>query len=415
VSGGSPPGRPQAPSVAMRADGHVLLQWARVFGATAYMVRCVQVAESMAGNQLGEAKECTGTLGSEVGGDEPFVLPSTVLEPGSGYRFEVLALNKAGESEPSATSDFVEAVDVDLVLATAPPSKVEGLHATYTLDGVELSWNGLEEATSYKVVYRPHGQPEWVTADAGDAVQETQFSVDGLMEMQEYEFAVVATNGIGEGARSDFASMFFGAQVPEAPEPPEASEVTARSAQLSWAEGLEDGGMPVTGFKLGIRVEGTDYSGDGEPVGNRDGMLLENLMPGTRYRFRVASRNQVGWSAYSQESAVILTLKDFERKMEIWRTVGFCIVGAVLLCCLGFALASRVKDPSSQYMELKSMDTLGHGELGDSDDEGVSKVDTAFDDDDESFEELDHAIEAESARLGRSRGRSAVEAEYTQY
>ena len=32
------------------------------------------------------------------------------------------------------------------------------------------------------------------------------------------------------------------------------------------------------------------------------------------------------------------------------------------------------------------MDTLGHGELGDSDDEGVSKVDTAFDDDDESFE-----------------------------
>jgi len=420
-----PPMQPEAPRGTIETDGHLKLMWHAVKGATGYMIRCIEV--DFKGEMKG-AKECTGKL--EGGSSEiTYIMPSNTLEPGSPYRFEILALNAAGDSSPSEPSEIIEtALETKTIVSTSAPSQVQGVHSSYTPDGIELNWNALEEASFYQIYYmevndrNQHFESEWQPLPDAEEVSETQYQVNTLKKDKEYEFTIAAVNKYGRGPKSDRTeALLFGVHTPWPPEPPEATEVTSNSLLLNWAAGLEDGGLPVTSFRLQLRVWGTDYIGEGIPVGNIDNTRLDRLMPGTKYRFRISARNAVGWSSYGPESENVVTLDDKKRKAETWTAViivGLTLLLGMILCFWSHYIWVWIKGPSAEYIQLSS---LGHDDLGDedgmnlpkpetlsesSDDEGGFHISDEHDDDDDVFADEEAAV---------VRGRSSSYADEPQF
>ncbi|XP_077471288.1 obscurin [Stigmatopora argus] len=83
--------------------------------------------------------------------------------------------------------------------------------------------------------------------------------------------------------------------VPDPPEDPEVLSQTKQTVTLSWFTPLHDGGSPILGYKVELRLaESTLWvPSHSTPVCNTE-FLVENLTQGTSYRFRVAAINRAG-------------------------------------------------------------------------------------------------------------------------
>ncbi|CAL8280430.1 unnamed protein product [Lota lota] len=83
--------------------------------------------------------------------------------------------------------------------------------------------------------------------------------------------------------------------VPDPPEDPEVLSKTKTSITLSWFTPLHDGGSPILGYRLEMRVADSALwlPCHAEPVCNTE-FVVENLIPGSGYRFRVAAINRAG-------------------------------------------------------------------------------------------------------------------------
>ncbi|MED6247889.1 hypothetical protein ATANTOWER_020402, partial [Ataeniobius toweri] len=83
--------------------------------------------------------------------------------------------------------------------------------------------------------------------------------------------------------------------VPDPPEDPEVLSKTTDSVTLSWFTPLHDGGSPIIGYRVEMRLVDSAlwlpcHSG---PVCNTE-FVVEKLVPGSGYRFRVAAINKAG-------------------------------------------------------------------------------------------------------------------------
>ncbi|GAA6091828.1 obscurin isoform X13 [Tachysurus ichikawai] len=83
--------------------------------------------------------------------------------------------------------------------------------------------------------------------------------------------------------------------VPDPPEDPELVTKGPTSVTLSWFTPLSDGGSPILGYRVEMRqVDSALWqSCHAEPVCNTE-FMVENLIPGSGYRFRVAAINRAG-------------------------------------------------------------------------------------------------------------------------
>ncbi|KAG7526822.1 obscurin isoform X4 [Solea senegalensis] len=83
--------------------------------------------------------------------------------------------------------------------------------------------------------------------------------------------------------------------VPDPPEDPEVLSKTKNSVNLSWFTPLHDGGSPILGYKVEMRLvdSGLWLPCHSELVCNTE-FVVENLSPGSSYRFRVAAVNRAG-------------------------------------------------------------------------------------------------------------------------
>ncbi|CAB1448560.1 unnamed protein product, partial [Pleuronectes platessa] len=83
--------------------------------------------------------------------------------------------------------------------------------------------------------------------------------------------------------------------VPDPPEDPEVLNKTKESITLSWFTPLHDGGSPILGYRVELRLVDSALwlPCQPEPVCNTE-FLVENLIPESGYRFRVAAINIAG-------------------------------------------------------------------------------------------------------------------------
>ncbi|KAM9719652.1 obscurin isoform 27-T28 [Menidia menidia] len=83
--------------------------------------------------------------------------------------------------------------------------------------------------------------------------------------------------------------------VPDPPEDPEILSKTTESVTLSWFTPLHDGGSPILGYRVEMRLVDSALwlPSHSEPMCNTE-FVVENLTPGSSYRFRVAAINRAG-------------------------------------------------------------------------------------------------------------------------
>ncbi|KAF7650565.1 hypothetical protein LDENG_00123720 [Lucifuga dentata] len=83
--------------------------------------------------------------------------------------------------------------------------------------------------------------------------------------------------------------------VPDPPEDPEVLSKTKQSVTLSWFTPLHDGGSPILGYRVEMRMLDSALwlPCHSEPVCNTE-FVVENLIPGSSYRFRMAAINRAG-------------------------------------------------------------------------------------------------------------------------
>lgn len=83
--------------------------------------------------------------------------------------------------------------------------------------------------------------------------------------------------------------------VPDPPEDPEVLSKTINSITLSWFTPLHDGGSPILGYKVEMRLLDSALwlPCHSETVCNTE-FVVQNLTPGCSYRFRVAGINRAG-------------------------------------------------------------------------------------------------------------------------
>ncbi|XP_016525187.1 obscurin isoform X10 [Poecilia formosa] len=83
--------------------------------------------------------------------------------------------------------------------------------------------------------------------------------------------------------------------VPDPPEDPEVLRKTTESVALSWFTPLHDGGSPIIGYRVEMRLVDSALwlPCHSEPVCNTE-FVVEKLVPGSGYRFRVAAINKAG-------------------------------------------------------------------------------------------------------------------------
>ncbi|XP_060940741.1 obscurin [Limanda limanda] len=83
--------------------------------------------------------------------------------------------------------------------------------------------------------------------------------------------------------------------VPDPPEDPEVLSKTKQSITLSWFTPLHDGGSPILGYRVELRLVDSALwlPCQPEPVCNTE-FLVENLIPGSGYRLRVAAISIAG-------------------------------------------------------------------------------------------------------------------------
>lgn len=124
---------------------------------------------------------------------------------------------------------------------------------------------------------------------------------------QYYRFRYRASNSVGWG---DFSAQAFilAGQVPDSPPAPEYTSSTSTSITMSLSQTLDDGGDPVTGYKL-YRDAGDDFTSGWTELTNYDGSSSsyaadttnDGLVAGRVYRFVYVASNSIGDSEVSND------------------------------------------------------------------------------------------------------------------
>lgn len=117
-------------------------------------------------------------------------------------------------------------------------------------------------------------------------------------------YKVVARNKIGQTVAR--TRIVLG-QVPDEPDSPGASQISDNEVLLTWKQPRFDGHSPVTCYKVEYKLtEETEWKKKADNI-DHEFYLVTDLEPNSKYRFRLAAKNAIGWSEFSVPSAVVQT------------------------------------------------------------------------------------------------------------
>ena len=217
---------------------------------------------------------------------------ATITELGNGqsYKFTVTAKSAKGLGAESIQSNLTTTPNV--------PDAPRGVAAQGGVGSATVSWvepktNGSPIA-GYTVTVNPGGMTVAVDGTA------TSAEITGLTPGVYYSFVVTATNAVGSGAPSSDAAAAIPHSVPSAPT---RLAVTRGDRQLNvrWFRPSNDGGSPITGYRVTASPGGATTSVD---VGVTSA-IVTGLTNGTPYTFVVVALNAVGESAPSEPSEAV--------------------------------------------------------------------------------------------------------------
>ena len=288
------PAAPAAPTLTVRDHDDILVEWtapSATGGAavTDYTLQWRIVASP--------ANAWT-TVASTGGTDTAYNLLS--LTRVTEYEVRVAAINSAGtgpwSDSATATTEASEPGSpgiLNIVQVTpAAGDETRGLTVTWLAPNDD----GGSALTGYKVRYKLTTDSDYTTIDAGLDTSET---ISGLAVATAYDISVRAENAIGAGAWSpDSTATTASAVVPAAPSPRASAVEGTDDLVTEWSE-PDDGGAPITRYRIRWTAAGSDSSTDGQLNNVQSPHTRTGLLPATEYSIQVGARNSVGWSEWS--------------------------------------------------------------------------------------------------------------------
>jgi len=226
-----------------------------------------------------------------TGADSPITI--TGLTNGKSYTFTVVAQNNGVDSAASVASASV----TPKVPATAPgaPTGVTAVagNGQATVSFTPPANDGGSMIMGYKVITEPGGMTVTGT--------KSPITVTGLTNGTSYTFKVIATNSVNDSPESAPSASV----TPTAPagSPGEPTNVTAVAgngeATISFTPPTDNGGNPITGYKVTSQPDGITATGTTSPI------TIIGLTNGTAYTFTVVATNSKGDSAASAASTSV--------------------------------------------------------------------------------------------------------------
>lgn len=296
------PGIPAAP-VADEGNGQADVSWAapNINGGspvTGYNIQITSTPQD--GNSWTDAQGCLSLNAAT------FACTATDLTNGTGYYFRVRAVNDMGQGSYSGPSN-------EVVPATVPMAPTD-LVATRGDAQVALTWVAPQDVggsaiTGYNVERATNPGGPWTVNPAGcaDEIATTSCTATGLDNGVKYYFKVQALNSAGDGNFSDLAEA-TPASVPGKPAAPTGVRGN-NEVELSWLEPTNNGGSPVTGYKVERATNAAgpwiaDPEGCSGDIESRS-CKATDLDNGTPYFFKVQAVNAMGAGLFSDASAGI--------------------------------------------------------------------------------------------------------------
>lgn len=255
-----------------------------------------------------------------------------VLNAGSGFHCEIVNLSSGdvllaspivtasgGRTVPAGAAAMVRSMSCSLgtivyasgfgaIAGTAAPGKVMNLRQTeISISAVSVGWDipGASEAVSgYTLQTRQVGTAAWTIR--GDGITVTSYTIIGLVPGLSYEVAVAANNAGGRGALSSILNVAIpvGLLAPGIVTGLSASPQSSSSVSVSWSAPAS-GGTPAT-YTVQYRVSGSGIWGYSIPNVSATTLVVNDLVPGTAFEFRVYALND-GGAGPPTASAVAMT------------------------------------------------------------------------------------------------------------
>ncbi|XP_025833492.1 twitchin isoform X4 [Agrilus planipennis] len=294
------PGKPGAPEPEDWSATHVDLKWAEPISDGGSPITGYIIEKKDKYSPLWEkALETTSpTPTATIGG----------LIEGNEYQFRVIAVNKAGQSEPSeAGKSFIAKprylapkIDRrylhDITLSAGSTLKYEANIIGEPPPTVDWRFNGSTLKDSNKVTIN-------------NVDYHTKISIRNVKREDTGEYTVIATNSSGKDQVSLNVTV---TDKPAAPEGPlQVNDVHKEGCKLKWKRPKDDGGTPIEYYQ----VEKMDTeTGAWVPCARSTEPNAEvtGLTPGKEYKFRVSAVNAEGESKPLEAETAIVAKNPFD-------------------------------------------------------------------------------------------------------
>src|SRR6185437_11627046 len=297
---------PQSPTgltASSVSSSQINLSWSAPADNGGSAITGYKIERSISGGSWSVLVSNTGTAGTTYS--------NTGLSSSTTYSYRVSAINSVGISSPSNVASATTNTQL------LPPEPPTGLTATTVSSSqINLSWtapsnNGGSAVTGYKIEQSTNSVSTWSMIVSNSGSTGTTYSNVGLAASTSYTYRVSAINSVGTSAPSGTASATTSAAltVPQPPTNLSATAVSSSQINLSWNAPSNNGGSPITGYKINrsddggttwitlvqnTQSTGTTYSDTG-------------LSPSTTHSYRVFAINGIGTSP-SSNTAIATTI-----------------------------------------------------------------------------------------------------------
>ena len=220
------------------------------------------------------------------------------LEPDETWHYLVSAINSTGEGTITGTSATTKREGEVPGAPTELNAEPDGTTA------IDLDWDapadiGSSAITGYRIEVSSDGNDPWTNLVADTDNTNTFYKHTGLQANTIRHYRVYAINDTGESDNPSNVANAMTTTVTTVPDPPTGLTATAQGQDqidLSWTAPSDDGGSPITGYRIEMSDDGTTGWTDLEAnTESATTTYADNTVTaGTTRHYRVSAINAVG-------------------------------------------------------------------------------------------------------------------------
>jgi titin len=219
--------------------------------------------------------------------------------PGTSYSLRVMAVNSLGEGAASAAA----VTSVPFAKSSAPRNLAAD--STSQNNRVVFSWQAPENTggavvSSYRLEYSANGTSWFAIAITSGLTA----NVSSPPKATTYTYRVFASTQAGLSDASNLVTVTVAASKPNSPSPRSATFATDGSILLNWFAPSDNGGSPVTGYRVEMSTNGTTFADLTTTAGNVLSATAPRANPGVLVSFRIYAITALGESNASSVSSL---------------------------------------------------------------------------------------------------------------